>query len=104
MNLENAGLQDRVIDLEKRSAEQANELACLRSSLADCLRRLNLLESARGMKLHSSSQRPVLHNNASTHKAMEQCQGIHLASTRLSTQVHTPFALKAYWRVPVPVV
>ncbi|CAH8433818.1 unnamed protein product [Schistosoma margrebowiei] len=65
MNLENAGLQDRVIDLEKRSAEQANELACLRSSLADCLRRLNLLESARGMKLHSSSQRPVLHNNGS---------------------------------------
>ncbi|CAH8432819.1 unnamed protein product [Schistosoma guineensis] len=64
MNLENAGLQDRVIDLEKRSAEQANELACLRSSLADCLRRLNLLESARGMKLHSS-QRPVLHNNGS---------------------------------------
>lgn len=62
MNLENAGLQDRVIDLEKRSAEQANELACLRSSLADCLRRLNLLESARGMKVHSS-QRPVLHNN-----------------------------------------
>uniref|UniRef100_A0A3Q0KRN3 Putative WD-repeat protein n=1 Tax=Schistosoma mansoni TaxID=6183 RepID=A0A3Q0KRN3_SCHMA len=63
MNLENAGLQDRVIDLEKRSAEQANELACLRSSLADCLRRLNLLESARGMKLHSSSRKPVLHNN-----------------------------------------
>ncbi|TNN15694.1 Echinoderm microtubule-associated protein-like 1 isoform 1 [Schistosoma japonicum] len=64
MNLENAGLQDRVIDLEKRSAEQANELACLRSSLADCLRRLNLLESARGMKVHSS-QRPALHDHSS---------------------------------------
>nr|CAH8834009.1 unnamed protein product [Trichobilharzia regenti] len=63
MNLENAGLQDRVIDLEKRSAEQANELACLRSSLADCLRRINLLENARGMKLYSSSlHRPILHN------------------------------------------
>ncbi|VDQ02239.1 unnamed protein product [Trichobilharzia regenti] len=65
MNLENAGLQDRVIDLEKRSAEQANELACLRSSLADCLRRINLLENARGMKLYSSSlHRPILHNYA----------------------------------------
>ncbi|CAH8433770.1 unnamed protein product [Schistosoma margrebowiei] len=57
MNLENAGLQDRVIDLEKRSAEQANELACLRSSLADCLRRLNLLESARGSNATKTNSR-----------------------------------------------
>ncbi|CAH8432945.1 unnamed protein product [Schistosoma bovis] len=57
MNLENAGLQDRVIDLEKRSAEQANELACLRSSLADCLRRLNLLESARGSNVTKTNSR-----------------------------------------------
>ncbi|CAH8431626.1 unnamed protein product [Schistosoma rodhaini] len=57
MNLENAGLQDRVIDLEKRSAEQANELACLRSSLADCLRRLNLLESARGTNVTKTNSR-----------------------------------------------
>ncbi|CAH8438307.1 unnamed protein product [Heterobilharzia americana] len=57
MNLENAGLQDRVIDLEKRSAEQANELACLRSSLADCLRRLNLLENARGSTTGKNNSR-----------------------------------------------
>ncbi|CAH8432702.1 unnamed protein product [Schistosoma turkestanicum] len=57
MNLENAGLQDRVIDLEKRSAEQANELACLRSSLADCLRRLNLLENARGSNVTKTNSR-----------------------------------------------
>ncbi|RVE43289.1 hypothetical protein evm_012048 [Chilo suppressalis] len=41
---EGAGLAARVADLEVRCARQAEELLCLRSTLADALRRLNALE------------------------------------------------------------
>ncbi|TGZ62681.1 hypothetical protein CRM22_007279 [Opisthorchis felineus] len=51
MSIENSGLLDRVADLEKRSAELGNEVAGLRNSLADCLRRLSLLESNKGTAL-----------------------------------------------------
>ncbi|TPP60696.1 Echinoderm microtubule-associated protein 1 [Fasciola gigantica] len=63
MKLEEAGLLDRVADLEKRSAEQTNELACLRSSMADCLRRISLLESSKGTALCQIRQ-----SNMITHK------------------------------------
>lgn len=42
---EGAGLGARVCELERRGAAQAEELLCLRSTLADALRRLALLES-----------------------------------------------------------
>ncbi|KAG5448106.1 Echinoderm microtubule-associated protein-like 1 [Clonorchis sinensis] len=51
MSIENSGLLDRVADLEKRSADLGNEVAGLRNSLADCLRRLSLLESNKGTAL-----------------------------------------------------
>lgn len=41
---EGAGLAARVAELEVRCARQAEELLCLRSTLADALRRLNALE------------------------------------------------------------
>ncbi|CAB3256005.1 unnamed protein product [Arctia plantaginis] len=41
---ESAGLAARVAELEVRCARQAEELLCLRSTLADALRRLNALE------------------------------------------------------------
>lgn len=41
---EGAGLAVRVAELEVRCARQAEDLLCLRSTLADALRRLNALE------------------------------------------------------------
>lgn len=45
---ENQSLRDRVADLEKKVHEQTDEIMCLRSTLADVLRRINTIEGARG--------------------------------------------------------
>lgn len=50
---ENQSLRDRVADLEKKVHEQTDEIMCLRSTLADVLRRINTIEGARG-KLNMS--------------------------------------------------
>merc|ERR1719376_1349438 len=44
---ENEMLRDRVADLEKRVHDQNDEITCLRATLADCLRRINTLESGK---------------------------------------------------------
>lgn len=44
---ENESLRERVCDLEKKVLEQGDEIVCLRSTLADVLRRLNQLEGTR---------------------------------------------------------
>lgn len=41
---ENSSLAGRVHDLERRVLTQQDEIVCLRSTLADVLRRLNLIE------------------------------------------------------------
>jgi microtubule-associated protein-like 1/2 len=45
METENESLQERVTDLEKKVLEQGDEIVCLRSTLADVLRRLNQFDS-----------------------------------------------------------
>lgn len=45
---EKSSLADRVHDLERRVLTQQDEIVCLRSTLADVLRRLNLIEGDRG--------------------------------------------------------
>lgn len=52
---ERGGMAGRVHDLERKVLEQGDELVCLRATLADVLRRLNLLE---GLRVH--------HNGTST--------------------------------------
>lgn len=42
--LDHDALQQRVMELEKKMTEQADEIVCLRSTLADVLRRVNQLE------------------------------------------------------------
>lgn len=59
MHLEQSGLLDRVTDLEKRTNEQASEIAFLKSSLADCLRRIGLLESTQGTALCDARSNPT---------------------------------------------
>lgn len=44
---ENESLRERVTDLEKKILEQNDEIVCLRSTLADVLRRLAQLEGSR---------------------------------------------------------
>lgn len=51
---ENESLRERVCDLEKKVLEQGDEIVCLRSTLADVLRRLNQLEGCRTLSLNSS--------------------------------------------------
>ncbi|CAH8566869.1 unnamed protein product [Dicrocoelium dendriticum] len=59
MSLENSGLLDRVADLERRSVEQADDLVGLKNSLADCLRRLSLLESGHDANISSGRSAPT---------------------------------------------
>ncbi|XP_063600995.1 uncharacterized protein LOC134777102 isoform X2 [Penaeus indicus] len=53
---ENQSLRDRVADLEKKVHEQTDEIMCLRSTLADVLRRINTIEGARDTRKKSSSR------------------------------------------------
>lgn len=59
---ENESLRERVCDLEKKVLEQGDEIVCLRSTLADVLRRLNQLEGCRTLSLNAS----VLKNGNNT--------------------------------------
>lgn len=52
---ENESLRERVGDLEKKVLEQGDEIVCLRSTLADVLRRLNQLEGCRTLSLNTSA-------------------------------------------------
>jgi len=52
---ENESLRERVCDLEKKVLEQGDEIVCLRSTLADVLRRLNQLEGSRTLSLNTSA-------------------------------------------------
>lgn len=48
METENESLRERVAYLEKKVLEQGDEIVCLRSTLADVLRRLNQFDSRGG--------------------------------------------------------
>ncbi|KAL1490011.1 hypothetical protein ABEB36_013925 [Hypothenemus hampei] len=47
LEAENRGVADRVADLERKVLEQGDELVCLKATLAEALRRLNILEGMR---------------------------------------------------------
>lgn len=52
---ENESMRERVCDLEKKVLEQGDEIVCLRSTLADVLRRLNQVEGSRTLSLNTSA-------------------------------------------------
>ncbi|XP_054261593.1 echinoderm microtubule-associated protein-like 2 isoform X3 [Macrosteles quadrilineatus] len=67
---ENESIRERVSDLEKKVLEQGDEIVCLRSTLADVLRRLNQLEGSRPVttplkngSLRAVGNHTVSHNN-----------------------------------------
>ncbi|XP_017783168.1 PREDICTED: echinoderm microtubule-associated protein-like 2 isoform X2 [Nicrophorus vespilloides] len=47
METESRGVANRVVDLERRVLEQGDELVCLKATLAEALRRINILEGSR---------------------------------------------------------
>ncbi|KAI4463398.1 wd-40 repeat protein [Holotrichia oblita] len=59
LEAESRGVAGRVTDLEKRVLEQGDELVCLKATLAEALRRLNLLEGMRLSVQPSSPQIPT---------------------------------------------
>lgn len=66
---ENSGLAGRVQDLERKVLTQQDEIVCLRSTLADVLRRLNLIEGNidRGSaNLHGGRSAPNTPSRTST--------------------------------------
>lgn len=66
---ENSGLAGRVHDLERKVLTQQDEIVCLRSTLADVLRRLNLIEGNidRGSaNLHGGRSAPNTPSRTST--------------------------------------
>ncbi|XP_060877124.1 echinoderm microtubule-associated protein-like 2 isoform X1 [Metopolophium dirhodum] len=78
---ENESLRERVCDLEKKVLEQGDEIVCLRSTLADVLRRLNQLEGSRTLSLNTSALK-----NGNTPRAGNHYggNGHHLISPTLS--------------------
>lgn len=59
---EKSSFAGRVHDLERRVITQQDEIVCLRSTLADVLRRLNLIEnninSSNSLSLHGGRSAP----------------------------------------------
>ena len=60
---ENEMMRDRVCALEKKVYDQNDEITCLRATLADCLRRINGLETT---KSHVQISQPRLRSRDST--------------------------------------
>ncbi|XP_039294135.1 echinoderm microtubule-associated protein-like 2 [Nilaparvata lugens] len=60
---ENESVRERVADLEKKVLEQGDEIVCLRSTLADVLRRLSLVEGARSVTVTPSPTTPTKNGN-----------------------------------------
>nr|CDS24006.1 echinoderm microtubule associated protein [Echinococcus granulosus] len=67
MTTEKDELLERMAYLEKQTTDLAEELICLKSALADCLRRVQLLESSRGT--HSPMSSHVAPRTASESRA-----------------------------------
>ncbi|XP_023223869.1 echinoderm microtubule-associated protein-like 2 [Centruroides sculpturatus] len=64
LNNDSESLQDRIIDLEKKIQEQADEIVCLRSTLADVLRRVTQLEGRAPVITSINNSVPVKISNS----------------------------------------
>lgn len=78
-------LVERVVYLEKRITDQAEELTCLKSALADCLRRVQLLEKSRGRS--SPNQPRVAPRTASESRGQCLKQYVELSSVLLKVKL-----------------
>ncbi|XP_069695137.1 echinoderm microtubule-associated protein-like 2 isoform X3 [Periplaneta americana] len=98
METENESLRDRVVDLEKKVLEQGDEIVCLRSTLADVLRRLNQFES-RGAP--SPAPTCLRNGNGTTIRGISHSN--HIGTGKDSTPGNVPrLRQPAYHQQPVP--
>ncbi|XP_066252932.1 echinoderm microtubule-associated protein-like 2 isoform X1 [Euwallacea similis] len=65
LEAENLGMAGRVADLERKVLEQGDELVCLKATLAEVLRRLNILEGMRNSSNASSTPSTPVRINGS---------------------------------------
>uniref|UniRef100_A0A8D8QNL7 Echinoderm microtubule-associated protein-like 1 n=1 Tax=Cacopsylla melanoneura TaxID=428564 RepID=A0A8D8QNL7_9HEMI len=63
LETENESLRERVSDLEKKVMEHGDEIVCLRSTLADVLRRLAQLESSKNIANNNSFSSPTSYSS-----------------------------------------
>ncbi|XP_014664768.1 PREDICTED: echinoderm microtubule-associated protein-like 2 [Priapulus caudatus] len=79
---ENETLRERVADLEKKVQEQTDDIVCLRSAVADIVRRLNSMEVNRGSAVGPSSSSYGRRTNVSSPRTPSNRRG--------SSDAHTP--------------
>ncbi|XP_037024980.1 echinoderm microtubule-associated protein-like 2 isoform X2 [Bradysia coprophila] len=97
---ENSGLAGRVQDLERKVLTQQDEIVCLRSTLADVLRRLNLIEGNidRGSaNLHGGRSAPNTPSRTSTpsfNRVTSQSPTLNSSSSTISNSTTSDWKLR----------
>lgn len=111
---ENASLLERVADLEQRVISQQDEIVCMRSTLADVLRRLNVIDGNSERSANSSFKNSTpgsgsANSNASRSSSTTPTRnGVGLSSfNRMSTTPSpTPSGMNASpadWKLKKPI-
>lgn len=85
LDTESRGVAGRVADLERKVLEQGDELVCLKATLAEVLRRLNILEGMRNPGNASSTpSTPVrINGNTSLNNVLRQRPSSHLSGSKV---------------------
>jgi hypothetical protein len=88
---DNDVLQQRVLDLEKKITDQADEIVCLRSTLADVLRRVTQLEGR--ASVITSNYVPNNNNNPTKASHLSPLR-INSNSSMYSTNIRSPYNVR----------
>lgn len=85
LDTESRGVAGRVADLERKVLEQGDELVCLKATLAEVLRRLNILEGMRNPSGNTSSNpsTPVRINGNSSLNVLRQRPSSYLSGSKV---------------------
>lgn len=86
LDTESRGVAGRVADLERKVLEQGDELVCLKATLAEVLRRLNILEGMRNPSGNTSSSpsTPVrINGNSSLSGTLRQRPSSYLSGSKV---------------------
>ncbi|CAH1124195.1 unnamed protein product [Ceutorhynchus assimilis] len=86
LETENRGVAGRVADLERKVLEQGDELVCLKATLAEVLRRLNILEGMRNNSTtHSTPSTPVRINGNGSYKDLLRNKTTSYSASKVET-------------------
>lgn len=102
---ENSSLVERVTDLEQKVLSQQDEIVCMRSTLADVLRRLNLLDGNSERSANSLSK-STLGTNGRNILSTPTKNGTGIGSfNRMSSPSPTPSSMSSStpdWKLKKP--